>query len=204
MDPSVSGSFIPKKPLTSDARRLGGGGLLTLLGLLCFVGSIAAAALVFGYHTLLMRNLVQSEQSLERAEGAFDSAVIQDLVRLDQRIDQAKSLLARHVAPSLIFSILAGITLERVQFTSFDYELQSEGGAAIALSGIADSFSVVALQSDAFGASRELRDVVFSDIAVNESGRVTFTVRATVTTPNILYSKSLGGVSVEEPPATAL
>jgi hypothetical protein len=49
----------------------------------------------------------------------------------------------------------------------------------------------VALQSDQFGASKVLRDVIFSGITVNDAGRVSFTVNASVDSQLLLYSNNL-------------
>lgn len=192
MDPQVPASFIPKKPLTADGRpRGGGGGLLFILALLIFVVSLLAGGVSFLYEQYLKNSINAKSESLKRAEAAYDPGVIQDLIRLDGRISESRSLMERHIAPTALFTFLSGATLENVQFTSFDFSLQTDGSANITLDGVAGSFSSVALQSDNFGASRVLRNVVFSDIAVGEEGDVSFTVTATVDPALLLYSKTL-------------
>jgi len=167
MDPQVQGSFIPKQALTATSRG-GGMGLFLLLALLVFVMSLVAAGGAFGYQQFLNKSLADKDESLRRAEGAFDAGSIQDLVRMDDRIDQAK-----------------------VQFSDFDFDLLSNGGATIALSGSADSFSSVALQSDQLGGSKVLKDVIFSGITVADGGRVNFSVNASVDPQLISYSRNL-------------
>lgn len=183
MDPQVQGSFIPKAPLTAPRRR--GAGLFMLGALFLFAFSIAAAGAAFGYERYLKAAIAGKDETLKRAEGAFDSGVIRDLVRLDARLTQGRELLRRHVAPSSIFTLLEQETLERVQFTSFDYALGADGTAELGLNGIAADFSTLALQSDRLGAHKALHDVIFSAITVGEGGRVTFTVKAGVD-PNLL------------------
>lgn len=191
MDPQASASFIPKKPLTSESRSGGGGGLLTILALLLFLISMVAGGATFLYEQYLKTSITAKADSLKRAEGAYDPGVIQDLTRLDARIREARLLMEKHVAPTAFFTFLSGATLENVQFTSFTYVLEPDGAALITLDGVARSFSAVALQSDNFGASRALRNVVFSDISVDEEGGVTFAVSATVDPALLLYSKTL-------------
>ncbi len=60
-------------------------------------------------------------------------------------------------------------------------------GAKIVLTGTADSFSTVALQSDQFGASKVLKDIIFSNIGVQDGGAVSFTVSASIDPSLILY-----------------
>ncbi len=190
MDPNVQGSFIPKQALTA-ASRGSGIGLFFLLALLVFVMSIIAAGGSFAYERILNSQITQKDTDLRRAEGAFDVGVIQDLVRMDARLAQARTLLQSHVSPSAVFSFLSTVTLQKVQFDSFDLAVNKDGGATMSLSGSADSFSTVALQSDQLGASKVLRDVIFSGITVNDKGKVSFSVNANVDPGLILYSKNL-------------
>lgn len=192
MDPQAPASFIPKKPLTTENRERGGlGGLLFLLAVLIFLASLVAGGATFLYGQYLKTAIASKDESLTRAEAAYDAGVIQDLTRLDARIDEVKSLFSKHVAPTAFFAFLSGATLESVQFTSFTYELASDGSANIALEGRGKNFSAVALQSDQFGASRTLKNVIFSDIKVEAGGVVSFSVQATVDPTLLLYRKNI-------------
>lgn len=191
MDPQVSTSFIPKKPLV-EGRRGSSAGLIFLIALLIFIGSVVAAGAAFLYGAYLNRAIVAKAQQLETAQGAFESAgAIENLIRLDNRLTQAKGLLASHVSPSAIFFFLSAQTLERVRFTSFGYELREDGSASIQMEGITDGFPSMALQSDQFGASKVLRNIVFADPTVEPEGGVTFSFSAAVEPALVLYSKNL-------------
>ncbi len=195
MDPQVPTSFIPKKPLVGETRT-GGGGLLTLIAALVFVGSVLAAGGAFGYSKYLAKALTDKDASLKKAEGAFNTASIIDLSRLDIRLGQAHELLDSHVAPSGVFTFLSATTLERVQFTSLSLDINTDGSAKLAMNGIADSFSSLALQSDQFSAAKVLRDVVFSGISTDGTGRVQFSVSASVDPSILSYAKqNSAGVS---------
>jgi len=194
MDPQVSNSFIPKKNLeTAAARPAGKGtGLLLLLAVLIFVASLVAAGSVFAYQGLLKQSISSKSASLKLNEKAYDPGVIQELIRVDSRLNEAKSLLEKHIAPSAIFAFLAQQTLEKVQFTNFSYSVSADGSSKIGLNGLADSFSTVALQSDQFGASKILKNVVFSGVTVDAaSGKVGFSVSADVASSLTLYSNAL-------------
>ncbi len=193
MDPQPQTSFIPKKPLIGETQP-GGGGLLMLLAIFIFIVSVVAAGGAFAYGKFLDKALSDKDASLKKAEGAFDTASIVDLSRLDIRLGEARELLESHVAPSGVFTFLSATTLERVQFTSLALDIDTEGSGRIQLSGIADSFSSLALQSDQFGAAKVLRDVVFSGITTDAAGRVVFSVSASVDPSVLSYAKqnSLG------------
>lgn len=204
MDPTAGTSFIPKRSLDSGVSRGGGFGLLTLLAVLFFIASIAAAGGAFLYQQYLTSAIASANDSLTKAEGAYDPAVIQDLLRLDNRITQAKALMQKHVAASAIFSFLSTQTLEKVAFSSFDYSLNSDGSAAITMAGTADSFSTIALQSDQFGNSKLLKDVVFSGITVDPiTGHIAFNVAATIDPSLIKYANSLSQNPLTTPVAPA-
>ena len=215
MDSQVSPSFIPKKPLNTPATRKGGGAMgmfIFLISALIFVASLVSAGGAFVYRGFLKSSLAQKQDTLQKAEAAFDPSAIQDLVRLDSRINNAEALLQKHVSTLAIFNLLATQTLQNVQFTNFTYELQSNKSANVTLSGVADGFSTVALQSDQLGASKIFKDVVFSGIVVNPTGKVAFSVKASVDAPLLNYAKSLtatagpalgndGGVNASTTPA---
>lgn len=190
MDPGISPSFIPKKPLVGE-RRGGVYGFLVLIAILLFVASGVAAGGVFVYGRVLSGTLETKKEQLETSQKAYDPEVIEELVRLDARINEGRVLLEKHIAPSVIFSFLEENTLADVQFVSFSYVRGESNTVKIEMDGVAKDFSTVALQSDRFGASKLFREIVFSNIAIGVGGGVTFTVSAVVSTSDILFSKQL-------------
>ncbi|MBI2004924.1 PilN domain-containing protein [Patescibacteria group bacterium] len=196
MDPQATTSFIPKKPLIGESRRGSTFGLLMLACILIFIMSLVAAGATFLYEQYLKSAIISKSNSLSVSQNAFDQGVIQDLVRTDSLIRQSKTLLATHVAPSAIFDLLSNQTLEKVQFNKFEYSVGDSGVAIIHLDGSADSFSTIALQSDQFGASKVLKDTVFSNINIStETGRVTFSISAGVDPSLTLYSRTVAQTS---------
>lgn len=191
MDPQVSTSFIPKQALAEEKARAGGIGIFMLLALIIFVLSIVAAGGAAAYGYKLNGDLASDKASLATEEGAFDPATIKDLQRMDSRLTQARTLLGNHVAPSGILDFLSQNTLQNVQFTSFQYTLEDDGTVHVQLDGVTDSFATMALQSDALGKSASLRDVIFSNITVEQSGGVAFMVQAVVDPSLISYASMI-------------
>src|SRR4051812_14508337 len=122
MDPNVQGSFIPKQALAAQARG-GGMGLFFLVAILIFVMSLVSTGAAFGYQRVLNKQIADKTVSLQKDEGAFDAATIQDLLRTDTRLTQAKLLLQKHVSASAVFYLLSQITLEHVQFLGMNFVL---------------------------------------------------------------------------------
>ncbi len=208
MDTQVQPSFIPKKPLTGSNMHASGaafGMFFVLVSILFFIASLCAAGGAFVFKNILQSSIVTKSDTLQKAEAAFDPSTIQDLVRLDSRINNTEALLQKHSTVISVFNFLAQQTLQNVQFTSFSYDLQNTGAASISLNGVADGFATVALQSDQLGASKLLKNVVFSGIVVNGAGQVTFSVRADVDPSLLSYAKNLatspGGASPSPSPS---
>lgn len=193
MDPQVQASFIPKKSLTPMPVGGGGGfGLMYLLAIFLFIVSLVAAGAAFAYTQYLKTAIASKAHSLELAQGAYEPGAIQDLIRLDQRMVNARSLLQKHIALSGIFSLLSEETLAQVQFVSFRTTPLEAGKYSIQMAGIADNFSTLALQSDQFGGTKSLSDVVFSQITVDpKTGEVTFQVDTKVDTSVVMYAKTI-------------
>lgn len=187
-------SFIPKKPLDSSTtyHESGSFGFLFFISLFIFIASVVAAGGVFGYQTFLEGSISSKQASLQKEEAAFDPEQINQLIRLDSRINNTKTLLSSHVAPSAIFAFLSQQTLQNVQLTSFEYSLNGDGTAAVTLSGVADTFATVALQSDQFNAANQvLKNVVFSGVDNSGARTVKFSVVANVAPSLINYAKNL-------------
>jgi hypothetical protein len=194
MDPQQAPtSFIPKKSLTSDSAIRGTNtiGFFMLISLLIFIGSLVAAGAAFAYQAQQNKNLSDNKLSLQRSQSLYDPSAIQDLSRVDSRINNAETLLAKHVAASGVFTLLSSLTLASVSFSSFSYSVQPDGSAALKLDGQADSFSTVALQSDQLGASKSLKNVIFSNIQVLSGAQVGFTVDAVVVPSVVSYANTL-------------
>ncbi len=203
MDLQPQASFIPKSPLTTASAIRASHSILWLIALFVFGVSIVAAVAVFLYGAYLQSSITSAINSLTRAQAAYDPAAIADLVRLDDRIRQAQTLLDQHVAPSAIFSFLETNTLPSVRFTQFNYTENPDGSASIKLSGEALDFASVALQSDQFSTSTSvgiLQNVIFSNLNIDPTtGLVSFNVAAEVGPGVILYKNVLASIGTAPP-----
>jgi Tfp pilus assembly protein PilN len=195
MDAPVSPSFIPKKPLTGGAGSHGTSAALGMfiffICLLVFIASVVAAGGAFLYQGYLTTSLANKKTQLQQQESSIDQSTITHLKRLDSRLNQTEVQLQKHTTALNVFAFLSQQTKQNVQFTSFDYSMQPDGSAKLTLTGVADSFATVALQSDQFGASTLLHNVVFSSITVGADGRISFSVAADIDPSLVSYAKNL-------------
>lgn len=175
-------SFIPKKtPGTgSSSRSQMSMNLFAIVSIALFVVAALASVGVFAYKKISERELISKQADLERSREAFEPSLIEEIVRLDERITSAEKLVSDHVAMSGIFKLIEDTTLETVQFTHFQLSRDADGMFRLALTGSATGFAAVALQSDELGEHPLLDDVLVSNFSVTDTGRVTFTAGMSV------------------------
>lgn len=194
-------SFIPKRPQVlapeSGAARKPAN-LYAISALVLFLLSAALSGAVFAYRVYLVRAISAMDLSLAAARKSFEPEFINEASRLHARIEAAKQLFAQHRAPSLIFDLLEKKTLESVRFRDFSFDARTQNAALLSLTGEAQSFNAVALQSDVFGADPIFQNPVFSNFALNERGNVVFNFRTSLDLDRILYRETLVGAAAKD------
>jgi len=194
MEPTFNNSFIPKKSLAAapSTRKRGATNFLLIIAVLVFFLSILGAAGAFLYGEYLEIDIERKKEQLDRARGAFEPSLINELTRLDARIASAQTILDSHIAPTRFFGFMEENTLENVRFNSMTVTPSVGSTMNITLGGEATSFSSVALQSDVFKKSSLLVEpIIFSGFQVNNFGRVTFNVTATIDARELLFHRTL-------------
>ena len=117
------------------------------------------------------------KSDLTLAKGRFEPAKINELQLLDRRLIAANEILSNHIAVTPIFQALQAVTRKKVRFTKFGYDLGSDQNPKvdIKMSGIADGYLSIALQSDLFSTKAEAKnfiDPVFSNLTLDDKGNV--------------------------------
>ncbi|MBM2817461.1 MAG: hypothetical protein HW401_51 [Parcubacteria group bacterium] len=198
MEGKFQTSFIPKKPVVSAARARGSGmSLFMVVSIFLFIVSLALAGLVFGGQRYLKTELEKEKASFSKAQEDFDSVTVETLVKLDNRIESGKKILGKHIAILPIFDFLESKTLRNVRFNNVEISFLENGGAKINMKGEAKNFSAVALQSDVFAESKELKNPLISDIDLSLSGAVTFNFTGEVNPSAILYKNTIANDASE-------
>ena len=117
--------------------------------------------------------------SAAKARAAFEPEFIDELRRLDKRIEHSKNIISRHLALSSFFDVLEKATLENVQFKSIRLSANPQGSSLdLSLAGLARSYASVALQSDAFGKTEGVKNPIFSQLDLGLAGDISFSVTA--------------------------
>lgn len=202
MDTKFQTSFIPKKPLLADqkpAKHRGGVSVFMFVSIIVFVLSVSGAVYSFLWKRVLMASQENYRTELKKAEERFNPSLIEELRRVNTKLDLTKVMLKNHLAVSEVFSIISRLTIEGVRFESFDFSQSPKDGAEVKvyMKGVGNSFSAIAFQSDVFGdsekyaGSKVLKNPILSDLVLNSDGNVSFTFTAMIDPLTISYEKIL-------------
>jgi len=221
-NPNVQTTFVPKRPMipTEGALRPRARvSLLMLIAIIIFLLAIALTAGLFFYRSYLVRENEAKKAKIQQAVANFDPELTRQLTALKTRLEVSRQLLASHDAFTIFLNLLQLNTVKAVRFTDFKYAIAqttSQQGAAqggqteqvlVTMKGEAPNYAAVAYQSDVLAMNENLKSVIFSNLALNQEGDITFDVKAEISPGFVDYSKTVlpppgsGGVSTSTPAA---
>lgn len=207
MDNQIKTSFIPRKNLevttnfqtNSASPRRVGRTLFALIATLILLGTIAAYALTYVWQAKLKKDIEKQVVAMKEVQENFDEKFVQSASRLNTRIVQASQILQNHVSPSSLYSLLEEYTLQTISFSQFSFKDNQDGTLGITGSGVAARYESIVLQSDAFGKSGYLRNVIFTNLSPDQdNSNVSFSFEATLDPKLILYRESLAASNKEQ------
>lgn len=196
-------SFIPKKPIANTSPSVSAGSsnnnsktkartVFSLIATIVFLAVLVSVGAIFFYQFTLQKRIESQVSSLQKTREEFDEKFIQDASRLNQRINSSLKLLDNHLSPSSLFALLEEYTLQTVSFSNFSFRDTKDGNIQIVGAGEAKRFETIVLQSDSFGQSGFMRNVLFGDLNPNiDRGVIEFTFSATLDPRLVLYRNSL-------------
>lgn len=193
MEPKFQSSFIPKGPLATTGTvtktsRQSNTSFLGTLAVFVFVLSILATLGAAGYEYYLKKDIGNLAEKLLAAKSTLEPEIIQKISDLDERINATESLLNQHIILSPLFAYLESYTVKTVQLTHFKYASE-DGVLKLSMRGKSRGYSTLAYQAQLFNSSDFMRDVVFGDLSLDETGNVDFTFKA-ILDPSIIAFKS--------------
>src|SRR5947209_3003537 len=107
MDGKLQTSFIPKKPLIDTTKKRSRPiGIFSMAAWFVFIVAVAAAGGLYAYNQLLKNNIATANANLIKKVNSFDTASVDQVSALNDRIEAAKSILASHTAVSHIFDLI--------------------------------------------------------------------------------------------------
>jgi len=200
MEPKFQTSFIPKTPITPQSIQpsYSSGGssfnILKVASVLLFVLVIVASGGVFVYESRLLQNIESSKVKLVEAKTNFDSPENQKILLASNQLKSIKELLNNHVVVSPLFQLLEEYTLPTVRLT--DFEFKQEGGVvSVIITAEAQSYASLAQQSRILSEVTSLKEIIFNEITLTDTGTVETSFTATIDPALMTYNKQLQSVS---------
>lgn len=184
-------SFIPKKNSTSNKPVKKSLNLIFLVTLIVFLLTLFFATGVFLYKGFLKGKIEESKIMLEREKDNFDIGSIKQLIRLDDRLLVSETLLKKHIDLTGLFQTLQENTLKAVQFKNFKFKVGDDGGMDVLMDGVTNDYETVALQADIFGNDPFFKNTIFSNLDVNNDGKVVFSFSAIINKDLVSYKKRI-------------
>ena len=193
MEVKMQTSFIPKKPVVESEPSGGGVSLFLILAVIVFIVAVAMVGGVWIWQKSLVSQITKDKEALVAAKESYEEDTINPLIRLNDRIEESKNLLAQHIAVSPVFTMLEKNVLKNVRLKTMKFSHAGEGKIKIDLSGTASSYDALSKQSDAFG-SESLRKFisapVISDFSPTPDGSISFNFTAMVD-PNLVSYENI-------------
>jgi len=184
-------SFIPKKSHEQrKVKKRDFGGLLMGISGVIFILSVLSAGTVFLYNRYLISEIDSMAGVLEREKGSLEKEIIIELSRIDERMESSKKILDEHMTLAPLFELLEQNTLQAVRFGQLSFYPEDDGWV-LTMSGTANSYATIALQSDIFGENNNMSELIFSNLGVGSDGGVVFDVSVKIDSRLLSYRNSL-------------
>lgn len=137
----------------------------------------ALSFLLFGavylYRQVLQNQMRTAEASLEKLQSDFEPSLLVELQRTSRALIAARALLGGHISVSRIFKFVEDNIFDEVRFSSFNY---GNDNYLLTMNGQARSYTSLAEQAAAFEQSRFVESVSLSNLSLQSSGDVGFSI----------------------------
>jgi len=194
MEVKMQTSFIPKKPIIESRSADSGISLFLLLSIILFIVAVALAGGVWLWRNALIAQIEKDKIDLVAAKDSYEEGTINPLIRLNDRIEESKNLLAQHLAVSPVFIMLEKNVLKNVRLKSMKFSYAGSDKIKVDLSGTAASYDALSKQSDAFG-SENLRKFIstpiISEFSPTPDGTIFFNFTAVINPSLVSYENTV-------------
>ncbi len=146
------------------------------LAVIFFIASAIFSGVLYFYKNILSNGFADQQAALKQLEIEFEPSLITELDRVATSIAAARDLVGKHVRQTAIFALLQENALPAVTFTSLSYNDEKK---SLVLTGDAASYGDISNQSSVFESLSNVTGARFSNLALRESGRVSFNLTIT-------------------------
>lgn len=202
-------SFIPKKPLVVRSDFSASfGGIFMAISIVLFIASVGGYFLASYQKRTKAEDIKFLTDNLQQAQAQFQPNQVLNMTRFDTKLRVAEDLLylnkdagfsdtTMHITLQPLFRILSEKTLKSVRFKDFKYTNVDNQKIEIKMSGEAKggvniaNYAAVAQQAREFADTRDLVNVIVSDLNLGQNNNVIFNLSAAVRPELISYTESL-------------
>ncbi|MFA6404838.1 MAG: hypothetical protein WCW03_02455 [Candidatus Paceibacterota bacterium] len=209
METKFQTSFIPRKPLPS----IGGVGanagvglaphrprhsnsVFFNLALLLFIISLGAGGGMLALKSMTLSSQEGLKTQLSERRKQFNPDLIEELKRINVKIDNSKQVVENHLILSNIFDVIGRLTIEKVRFTNMDLSVDREhsNDIKVSLNGYGTSLAAVAFQSDVlnqlqeYGLRKIVKNPMISNPTLDTTGNVNFGFSASIDPTSLRYT----------------
>lgn len=198
MDNRFQATFMPRQavvPGTGDAyaRPKTPPNFLMIVGVLVFILVALALGGLFLYRSYVKASNEDKQARVEEAIKNFEPELTKELTVIKARMDAGKFLLENHKAVSLLFALLEANTAQTVRFSELTYTVNSDKKIDLTMKGEARTYHAIAFQSDVFSKLDSLKNPMFSNLAIDLKGMISFNVKAELDPSAVSYKKLVQG-----------
>ena len=154
-----------------------GGNPFFKIGFIFFLASGLLVGGLYFYRNFLSNSLQEKQSTLANLEVEFEPSLISEVQRVSSAISASKDILTKRVFQTRLFTLLEEKTLPQISFGIFSYAHDKK---ALVLVGEAGSYADIARQSSVFATAEEIKEVLFSNLTLKETGNVSFTLTINV------------------------
>lgn len=194
MDQTINTSFIPKKTIQPEVHaRKQPVNVLIFLGTIIFFIALAALTGVYFWKVSIEGNIKKLDAQIKANQAKVNMEQVAQIQKLDNRLNAAGTLIKNHQLITPIFQSLQELTLKTIQYTRFSFEINEQTKQMlVSMSGrSAGGYTPIALQADLFKRNASLHDPFFSNLSLDDRGRVNFDLTMVIDADFLSYTKSV-------------
>jgi len=190
LPPTIPTSFVPNAGAPTPRRfKLDFIGAFSFVAYVIFAIVVVIALALFFYNRVLISQKSSQEAKLQEIRAGVDTATAEGFVRLRDRLNSSKALLANHIAVSNFFTKLEEVLPTTVHLASVHVSFADTKKVVLDGTGTARSFNSLAVASESFAKEdSQIRDAIFSHFVINKDKSVSFSLNATLDQKLVTFS----------------